>query len=174
MSIQVRAVNHSDNKDSARNYKWDCAVTFPGVSHDILNMRITTRSLPQPTINVIDVNIRGFTKKEAGAVDWNDLDVTYVEFEDWSLFRQLYDYHNKQFHHLTGIQHRKSEIAGMDLVMLEDLQDGVPEQWCCYGALMPAIQTPSMGNEKGAAVEVPFTIVYDYALFLGSTTNITI
>jgi len=166
MSNKVNIVHQQDQFDSARIYKWDVNIQFGDLESDNFNIRCSSVDVPNPTHNVIDVNVRGFTKKESGAVDWNPIVLTIYEVQTWYHLRQLYDLGNRQFDYQTGYQEDKQDYspnnAGI-LILLENLQDAPQENWQLYGCVLETYTPPSMTSDKTTAVEMPFTVHYDYA-----------
>lgn len=178
MSSKVNITHLQQAKDSARIYKWDVQIQFGQLQSDFINVRCTSIDVPNPTHNVIDVAIRGFTKKEAGAVDWNDITLTAIEVEDYTLLFQLYELGRSHFDYETGVQAKKSTYSGGGTggsssnsgikIMLEALDDSISGIWNLYGCVLQTYTPPQMSNDKGTAVELPFTVSYDYAKLLKS------
>lgn len=165
MSKKVGIEQLRSHDDSARPYKWDVAMTIPGASNtSLLEMRCTTAGQPQPNYSPIDVLIRGFTKKEAGAVEWNEISFTVIEVASYSILKDLWAWGQSQFNNKTGVQKNKSGgyEASMKLMLL-DLQDNVKVTWVLEGCVCSSMTPPDMSSEKSGTVELSFSIGYDYA-----------
>lgn len=163
MSNKVNATTLSNFQDSARIYKWDLEINFGGLPSETINLRATTTSVPTPDFNIIETEIRGFTKKESGAVSWNEITITPIEVQDYTIFQALTNLGTQQFDYESGVQQSKNSYTGKTKIMMQNLQDSVVGTWVLHGCLISTYEQPEMSGEKGSAVEMPFTVHYDYA-----------
>lgn len=171
MAQQVNIKKMGQSLDSARIYKWDVNVQFgdlEGDGYNTINMRCVSTDQPNPTHVVIDVNIRGFTKKETGAVDWNPITLTIIEVHDYALLGRIYALANGQhFNYGDGTQSPKSDYSPHSMtgiqIMLNKLDDVTAKNWYLYGCILETYTWPNMTADKGGAVEASFVVHYDYA-----------
>lgn len=164
MSRMVNIDIMRTNQDSARAYKWDVVLSGPGPGNaNTINLRCTTLDEPQPTYNSADVNIRGFTKRESGAIDWNDINFTVIEVVSYDVLNTLWNWGQKQFHNRTGIQQNKVNYEGTITMALLNLQDNVIKTWRLYGCVLTNISMPQLVSDKATLTEVNFTVQYDFA-----------
>ncbi len=170
MSNRVSIKQLQTEDDSARIYKWDVTIQFgagtiDGISERI-NIRCSSIDVPNPTHSVIDVNVRGFTKKESGAVDWNPITLTCYEVQDYTILQELYALGQTQFDYETGIQEDKASYSSPDqgiLINMNSLNDSIPMSWQMYGCILETYTPPQMTGDKAGIVELPFTVSFDYA-----------
>ena len=158
----LRATN-----DTARIYKWDVEITGPGIGDGrIINLRCHTLTQPQPNYNPIDINIRGFTKKEYGAIEWNEITFNIYEIQSYDILLALWDWGQKQFQADTGVQMNKADCECTITMLLEDLQDAPVVQWKLIGAILSNPTPPDLGSDKAGIWDYSFTVQYDYALLI--------
>jgi len=149
--------------DSARLYKWDVQLQAPGMTN-MLAFRATTIGQPQPTFNPIPVLIRGFTKVEAGAVDWQPLTFTAIEVDTYEILRGLYLWGKQQFDYRTGVQQSKSSYEGTSTILLEGVDDSVRATWKLTGCVLESFNPPDLGSDKAAVWDgFTFSVQFDYA-----------
>lgn len=173
MSGKVNIPILQATEDSARGYKWDVAVQFGDLENDSslnsINFRCTSIDVPNPNHTPIDVSIRGFTKKESGAVDWNPITLTIIEVQDYAILQRLYDLGMRQFDYETGVQEDKESYSSNNqgiLIQMNSLNDSVPMSWQLYGCIMDTYAPPQMSADKASIIEIPVTVSYDYAMII--------
>ena len=167
MSSKVNIKRLQQTNDSARAYKWDVEIQFGSLESEQINLRATTIGVPNPTHTPIDVGVRGFTKKETGAVEWNPITITVIETQDYARLLNLYNLAMTQFDYETGVQANKNDYSPNDtgiLILMQELGDAVSKTWHLYGCILETYSQPDFSAEKGGIIEIPFTVHYDYAL----------
>lgn len=181
MSASVNITTLQSQNDSARPYKWDVVMNIPNTGDTLINMRCTTSGQPQPNYSPIDVLIRGFTKKEAGAIEWNELSFTVIEVQDYTILSTLWEWGQLQFNNKDGKQADKGQANGggysggygTDMVLnLLTLEDTTAATWLISGAICTSISPPDMGSDKSGTVDMSFSVAYDYAEFTQGKANI--
>lgn len=170
MAQTINIETLQNTNDSARIYKWDIKIEGSFIAGDgvaLFNGRCSSTDVPNPTHNVIDINVRGFTKKETGAVDWNPITFTIYEVQSYDQLQNLYNLaNNSQFNYKDGTQQNKftySTKSSTIQIDLTNLQDSRQKTWKLHGCIMETYAPPQMSADKGAAVEIPITVHYDYA-----------
>ena len=151
--------------EGARPYKWDIEFSGPGLGGaGLLQARCSSADVPQPNGSPVDVLIRGFTKKEAGATEWNELSFTVIEVSSYALLKQLLGWSTKQFHPRSGVQRKKAGGYEVNATML--LLDGMDSPnlvWKIYGGILSSLTPPQFTSEKSGNVEITFSMAYDFA-----------
>lgn len=153
------------HQDTARLYKWDVVLHGPGPGGStIVNIRCHSADQPTPTYSEISIDMRGFSKKEAGGVEWNPINFNVYENVSYEVLGLLWQWGQKQFNARSGFQQNKAGgyEGGVDLFLL-NLQDAVIKTWKLYGAILTNINTPQLTNDKAGANDTAFTIAYDFA-----------
>lgn len=164
MSGMVKIDGMRTNPDSARVYKWDVVLSGPGPANaNMINLRCTSLGVPQLQYDVIDVNLRGFTKKESGAATWNDIEFTVIEVVSFEVLATLWQWGQKQFHNRSGIQQNKPGYEGNVIIQLLNLQDTVVKTWHLVGCVLVNVNVPQLTSEKGGTMDTTFSVAYDYA-----------
>lgn len=164
MSQKVRIPAISNTMDSARSYKWDLEITgFPGLDGNLLNLRCTTASVPQPNYGPIAIELRGFTKNEAGAVTWNPLSFEAIEVDDYRLLDGFYEVGWLQFHGTTGVQQPKASYQGEIKMIPQGIDDTPRRIWLCHACIINSFTYPDYNSEKATTVNAAFEVSYDWA-----------
>lgn len=164
MSNMVNIDVMRSQQDTARAYKWDVFLSGPGPGGaTTINLRCASVDQPTPTYENIDVNIRAFTKKESGAVTWNELNFTIIEVVSHEVLQTLWNWGQKQFNNRSGVQLNKSGYEGEARIQLLNLQDAVVRTWHLKGVVLGNVNAPQLTSDKATAVETSFTCSYDYA-----------
>lgn len=152
------------HQDTARLYKWDLTLAGPGPGGTgTINVRCHSADQPTPTYTEISVDLRGFSKKEAGGIDWNPINFNVYENVSYEVLAGLWAWGQKQFNSRSGIQLNKSAHEGTIDLQLLNLQDAVIKTWKIYGAIITNINVPQLTNDKGGANDTAFTVAYDFA-----------
>jgi hypothetical protein len=164
MSVMVKIDTMRTNPDSARVYKWDVLLSGlgPGTAN-MINLRCTSLDVPQLQYDVIDVNLRGFTKKESGAASWQDITFTVIEVVSFEILATLWRWGQKQFHNRSGIQQNKSNYEGNVIIQMLNLQDVPIKTWNLVGCVLVNVNVPQLTSEKGGTMDTTFSVAYDYA-----------
>lgn len=161
VNIEEMFRNH---KDTARAYKWDVILYGPGPgTADQINIRCSSVAQPNPSYESISVDIRAFSKKEAGGVTWNAIDFTTYETVEYDILTTLWNWGQKQFNNVTGFQTDKRDYEGEVLLHLLNLQDTVIRQWILYGCVLTTNTLATLESDKSGTQAVSFTVEYDYA-----------
>jgi len=164
MSGTVNIETLRNQPDSARLYKWDVNLSGPGPGGaDTINLRATTVDQPNPSYSVIDVTIRGFTKKEAGGIEWNPINFTVIEVDSYEVLQTLWGWGQKQFDARSGVQQNKSGYEGDLMIFMENLQDSPTAKWKLYGCVLESMAPPGLQSDKSGFNETSFSVAYDYA-----------
>lgn len=152
-------------RDSARLYKWDMQIQNASLDTEYINIRAESTDQPQPTNLIIDVNIRGFTRKEAGAIDWAPLTFAVVETDDYAALKQFTELQNRQFNYRTGVQEAKATVETTVLLFLQGIDDSVNATWSIFGGVFESAPPPQLSNAKdGYWTGWTWTLHFDYAL----------
>jgi hypothetical protein len=167
--MQVNAEHSLLLKDTARSYHWDIDINLQHLPQQFIEGRCSTVSQPQPDYNVIELNVRGFTKVESGAPTWNELTVTMFESEDLELLKALWTLGEDQCNSETLEQKPKSDYSiGNNSIVLYGIDGSTTSgTWILHHPLVANFQPGDLNNEKSGIVETPFTIRYDRAEFTG-------
>jgi len=160
MSGIVNIESLRNTPDSARLYKWDVNISKGSA---LISLRATSIDQPNPNYSLMDVTIRGFTKKESGAIEWNPINFTVIEVDSYDILASLWDWGQQQFDARTGVQQNKSGAEADTLIMLENLQDAPVAKWKLYGCLLENITPPGLTSDKSGFNETSFSVAYDYA-----------
>ena len=165
MSALVNIDTMRAHQDTARLYKWDVNLYgFGPGAGTIVSLRCHSMDQPTPTYSEISVDMRGFSKKEAGGVEWNPINFNVYENVSYEALSMLWEWGQKQFNARTGVQSNKSGgYEGTVQLFLLNLQDSVIKTWNLYGAILTNINTPQMTNDKAGANDTAFTVAYDFA-----------
>lgn len=163
MSVKVNMDLLRASQDSARGYKWDVYFTGAGPENsNILSLRCTTATMPQITNTPIEVLIRGFQINEEGAPDYNELTFQVIENVSFDVLQGLWNWQLKAWNPRTGTQLAKTaHEATIDLQLL-DLGDKPVKTWRLYGSKLFGLTPPDLVSDKGALIDVGFSVRYDY------------
>ena len=165
MSALVNIDTMRAHQDTARLYKWDVQLSGggPGTA-TVVGLRCHSMDQPTPTYSEISIDMRGFSKKEAGGIEWNPLNFNVYENVSYEVLAMLWQWGQKQFNSRTGVQSNKTGgYQGKATLFLLNLQDAVIKTWTCYGAILTNVNVPQLTNDKAGANDTAFTIAYDFA-----------
>jgi len=165
MSVDVNIEVLRGNPDTARVYKWDVKLSGagPGSLETPVKMRCSTLTTPAPSYNIVSVDIRGFSKKETGMVDWGSVDFTVIEMDDYSNLAGLWAWSEKQYNHITGVHMTKSAYEGTCEMKLLNVGDSPVKTWKLTGCVLSNLSGISLGSDKSGTQDISFTLEFDYA-----------
>jgi len=164
---QVTIENLRTSGAGARTYLWDVEILgIPGF--DDLNVRCTTVEQPKPNLGTIITPIRGFDFKEAGAIEWPEINFTVVETINYIFVDALWKWLKFCYDPKTGAQQKEyasPDTSGkMVAINLNDLNRGNKKTWSLKGCLLAGAPTfGELNNDKASMQNASFAVAYQYA-----------
>lgn len=136
-----------------------------GNENDVVTLSLTSFSLPKSNINPIEVMYLNQTRKFAGRVTFEELNVVCNDFVDGNTAKVLADWNYLSHNPVSGKTSFAATYKKNGRAVLYDPSGGSDREWECQGMWITAFDPGDVDFEGDDRLRITMTIAIDKAIY---------